>query len=50
MVLVEKVLEDFKQWLRLDGKSKKTIENYSLDIGQFLTWIAENKIVDKDKN
>jgi len=41
---VEKVLEDFKQWLRLDGKSKKTIENYSLDIGQFLTWIAENKI------
>ena len=41
---MEKVLEDFKQWLRLDGKSKKTIENYSLDIGQFLTWIAENKI------
>jgi len=41
---MEKVLEDFKQWLRLDGKSKKTIENYSLDIGQFLIWITENKI------
>ena len=41
---MEKVLEDFKQWLRLDGKSKKTIENYSLDIGQFLTWITENSI------
>jgi integrase/recombinase XerD len=44
MVLVEKVLEDFKQWLKLDGKSKKTIENYSLDISQFLTWISENSI------
>ncbi|WP_347877185.1 MULTISPECIES: tyrosine-type recombinase/integrase [Halanaerobium] len=41
---VEKVLEDFKQWLRLDGKSKKTIENYSLDIGQFLSWITERNI------
>lgn len=41
---MEKVLEDFKQWLRLDGKSKKTIENYSLDISQFLTWITERNI------
>ena len=41
---MEKVLEDFKQWLRLDGKSKKTIENYSLDISQFLSWITEKNI------
>ncbi|SFL22524.1 tyrosine-type recombinase/integrase [Halanaerobium salsuginis] len=41
---MEKVLKDFKQWLRLDGKSKKTIENYSLDIGQFLSWITERNI------
>lgn len=41
---MENVLENFKHWLRLDGKSKKTIENYSLDISQFLTWITERNI------
>jgi integrase/recombinase XerD len=43
---MENILEEYKLWLELQGKSKYTIKTYSIPVKKFLLFLKEKKIIE----